>query len=224
MTLPGREPGWLDRWLATTIPGARLVEGQDADPHVADIKEQLSGYFAGCRQRFDVPLDLRGTPFQQAVWRAVADIPFGATRPFTAIAAAVGQTAKAGAVGSATHASPLPILVPSHRVVDQAGRVRGNGGPVSTQRWLLSLEGLLPEDDELPVRWYRRVQVKRSGPIYIGTPHHRTYCLPACINVQQQTVWVPRLFHSIQEARDAGFRSCTTCRPDHVVRRGPFPL
>lgn len=223
MGLPERDAGRLDRWVSATFPDAVIVDGHAAAPHLAEAREQLSGYFAGRRKQFDVLLDLRGTPFQRRVWREVARIPFGVTRSFAALAASMGQVATPRAVASATHASPLPILVPNHRVVDRAGAIKSSGVPLSIRRWLLALEGLLPEDDELPVRWYRRVQVQYSGAIYIGTPRTRAYCLPACINVQATPAWVPRLFHSIQEARDAGFRPCNTCRPDNVIRRGPFP-
>jgi O-6-methylguanine DNA methyltransferase len=221
MALPGRDSCWLDRWLSTTFPRSIIMD--DVGPHTTVAREQLSGYFAGRRRQFDVPLDLRGTTFQQTVWREVSRIPFGATRPFASIADTIGLATTPRAVALATHASPLPVLVPSHRVVDQAGTVKSTGVWASSQRWLLAIEGLLPADDELPVHWYRRVQVQQSGPIYIGTPRNRTYCLPACINVQATPAWVPRLFPSVQEARAAGFRPCTTCRPDNVIRRGPFP-
>jgi O-6-methylguanine DNA methyltransferase len=221
MALPDGNSGRLDRWLAATFPGAAIVE-DGAAPHVAEAREQLTGYFAGRRKRFDVPLDLRGTCFQQRVWTEVARIPFGVTRSFAALAAALGQVATPRAVSGAIHASPLPILVPSHRVVARRGAVRSGDTAGSLQRWLLALEGLLPEDDELPVRWYQRVQVQQRGPIYVGTPRSRTYCLPACIAVQAIPAAVPRLFRSIQEAREAGFRSCAICRPDTVIRRGPF--
>lgn len=223
MALPERDAGRLDRWVSTRFPDAVIVDGSTAAPHVAEAREQLSSYFAGRRKQFDVPLDLRGTPLQRHVWREVTRIPFGATRSFAAIAAALAPVATPRAVASATRASPLPILVPSHRVVDRTGALTSDSVPGGLQRWLLALEGVLPEDGELPVRWYRRVEVQQRGPIYVGTPRNRTYCLPACINVQAPLARVPRLFRSVQEAHEAGFRSCRTCRPDTVIRRGPFP-
>src|SRR5690242_11881211 len=71
ISLPGRESGWLDRWIACVISNPVMVEGTASDPHVAGARDQIATYFAGRSSNGAVPLDLRGTPFQQAVWREV---------------------------------------------------------------------------------------------------------------------------------------------------------
>ena len=79
-------------------------------------------YFAGLRRAFDVPLDLSGTDFQQAVWSAVARIPYGETTTSAEIARALAVPGSHRAVGSAVRANPAPVLVPTHRVIGANGR------------------------------------------------------------------------------------------------------
>lgn len=106
---------------------------------------QLAEYFAGERRVFDLPVEARGTAFQQAVWRALADIPWGETRTYGEIAAAVGRPSACRAVGGAIHRNPLLIVTPCHRVVGKSGLTGFRAG-VDMKRRLLLLEGLCVQE------------------------------------------------------------------------------
>ena len=112
------------------------------DQRLRDARRQLDEYFAGKRTAFDLPLALRGTPFQMEVWRALLRIPFGATASYGAIAAAIGRPGASRAVGGANHRNPIPIIVPCHRVIGSDGSLTGYGGGEPTKRRLLALEGI----------------------------------------------------------------------------------
>ncbi|MGN6361413.1 MAG: methylated-DNA--[protein]-cysteine S-methyltransferase [Thermomicrobiales bacterium] len=141
ITLPGqpREDGeaLVRRWLGPVTfseqPGA-----------LAGALTQLAEYFAGQRREFDVPLDLRGTPFQQRVWRAVLAVPYGKSSTYGQIAAAIGKPAAARAVGAANGANPLPPIVPCHRLIGASGALHGYGGGLATKARLLALERGVP--------------------------------------------------------------------------------
>ncbi|HEX9020637.1 MAG TPA: methylated-DNA--[protein]-cysteine S-methyltransferase [Nitrospirota bacterium] len=101
----------------------------------------LRKYFAGERVLFDVPLDLRYyTPFQQAVWRAVAEIPQGETRTYAWVAKRIGKPAACRAAGQAVGANPVPIFIPCHRVISSAGTLGGFSGGPGMKKKLLELE------------------------------------------------------------------------------------
>jgi methylated-DNA-[protein]-cysteine S-methyltransferase len=104
--------------------------------------DQLTGYFAGTRRRFELPLAARGTPFQQSVWAALADIPYGELRNYRDIARTIGNPAAVRAVGAANGRNPLPIVVPCHRVIGSDGTLTGFAGGLEVKRFLLRLEGV----------------------------------------------------------------------------------
>jgi methylated-DNA-[protein]-cysteine S-methyltransferase len=108
-------------------------------PYVDEIEE----YFAGQRRQFTFPLDLRGTGFQLACWRALLAIPYGETRTYADIARAVGKPSAFRAVGMANHRNPIAIVVPCHRVIASDGKLCGYGGGLEVKRKLLELEGAL---------------------------------------------------------------------------------
>ena len=110
------------------------------DARLAPVIRQLDEYFAGTRTQFDVPLALRGTPFQIEVWRALQRIPYGETRTYAAIAREIGRPAATRAVGAANGANPIPIIVPCHRVIGSNGSLTGFGGGIDVKRRLLALE------------------------------------------------------------------------------------
>jgi methylated-DNA-[protein]-cysteine S-methyltransferase len=112
-------------------------------PLLERLRLQLREYFAGTRRRFDLPLAPRGTPFQRAVWHALADIPYGETISYAQLAARVGRPAATRAVGAANGRNPLPIVLPCHRVIGADGRLTGFGGGLPTKEFLLRLEGAL---------------------------------------------------------------------------------
>ena len=109
-------------------------------PVLRQAATQLADYFAGARQHFDVPLDMRGTAFQQRVWAALLAIPFGETRSYGAIASAIGQPTASRAVGAANGRNPLSILAPCHRVVGSNGALTGFAGGLAAKTWLLNHE------------------------------------------------------------------------------------
>ena len=102
--------------------------------------QQLRGWFAGERRAFDVPLAPRGTPFQLAVWQAVADVPWGATCSYAEIARRIGRPAAVRAVGAANGANPLPPIIPCHRIIGSNGALTGYGGGLALKQLLLAWE------------------------------------------------------------------------------------
>lgn len=109
-------------------------------PLLREAAKQLAEYFAGCRTTFDLPLAPAGTPFRQAVWRALGTVPYGATSTYAQIAAAVGNPRACRAVGMANHCNPLPIFIPCHRIVGANGRLTGYAGGLERKQALLELE------------------------------------------------------------------------------------
>ena len=132
---PDEDP---DRGRPTTIPA-------DADhPVIVATVAQLTEYFDGERQEFDLPLDPIGTDFQQAAWSALRTIPYGTTVSYGEQAARMGDRRKARAVGAANGRNPISIVVPCHRVVGSNGSLTGFAGGLDTKAWLLDHErGLL---------------------------------------------------------------------------------
>ncbi len=108
---------------------------------------QLRAYFAGELTRFDLPLRLAGTAFQNKVWSALCDIPFGATISYGALASRIGQPTASRAVGGANGRNPLPIVVPCHRVIGSDNSLTGFGGGVNTKRFLLAHEQTVARRD-----------------------------------------------------------------------------
>ncbi len=104
---------------------------------------ELEEYFAGARRQFTFPLDLRGTDFQVACWRALLAIPYGETRTYADIARAIGRSQGFRAVGMANNRNPIAIVVPCHRVIASDGTLCGYGGGLDIKRKLLELEGAL---------------------------------------------------------------------------------
>lgn len=109
-------------------------------------KEQLEEYFAGTRTVFQLPLSLKGTPFQEKVWAALCEIPYGSTASYLDIAVAVGNPKAVRAVGMANHRNPVSIVVPCHRVIGKSGSLVGYGGGLDAKKWLLHREGIAFKD------------------------------------------------------------------------------
>ncbi len=101
---------------------------------------QVSDYFAGRRVSFDVPLSLRGTPFQVRVWEKLMEIPFGVTRSYGEIAELIKHPAACRAVGSANGRNNLPVFVPCHRVLAAGGKLGGFTGGIGLKKRLLEHE------------------------------------------------------------------------------------
>lgn len=117
--------------------GPELVRAPEAF-HAVDA--QLAAYFAGELRTFDLPLAPEGTPFQQAVWKGLQEIRFGATLGYGELAQRLGHRGAARAVGSANNRNPIAIIVPCHRVIGSTGAPVGYGGGVQRKHWLLRHE------------------------------------------------------------------------------------
>ena len=162
MSLPGPEPKISYGYFDSPV-GPLLVAGDADQLHLisfptedreylprtdwhrddalfAEVFRQLDAYFAGELTRFSLPLRLAGTAFQNTVWTALCDIPFGATISYGALAARIGKPGASRAVGGANGANPLPIVVPCHRVIGSDKSLTGFGGGIETKRFLLEHE------------------------------------------------------------------------------------
>ena len=106
----------------------------------AHVRAQLDEYFAGKRRVFELELRPRGTEFQQQVWQALLDIPFGETVSYGEIAKRLGPDTSPRAVGAANGSNPIPIVIPCHRVIGADGSLTGYGGGLHIKAKLLRLE------------------------------------------------------------------------------------
>lgn len=126
--------------LRRTFLDAEPVEDAGA---VSDAAAQLREYWEGRSTRFTFSLDLRGTEFQRAVWKALAQIPYGQTRTYGEVARAIGSPGAAQAVGRAVGANPVALFIPCHRVIGADGSMTGFAAGIDTKEWLLRHEGAL---------------------------------------------------------------------------------
>src|SRR5574341_886470 len=108
-------------------------------PLIREAVRQLAAYFRGLLTEFDLPLDMRGTPFQRRVWDALLTIPYGATRTYADIARQIGSPTAFRAVGAANGANPVPIVVPCHRVIATGGGLGGFACGIDYKLRLLEL-------------------------------------------------------------------------------------
>jgi O-6-methylguanine DNA methyltransferase len=113
---------------------------QESNSELGPYLQELNEYFAGQRRQFSLPLDLRGTDFQLACWRALLEIPYGETRSYRDIAQAIGHPHAFRAVGMSNNRNPVAIIVPCHRVIASSGSLCGYGGGLDLKRKLLDLE------------------------------------------------------------------------------------
>jgi methylated-DNA-[protein]-cysteine S-methyltransferase len=137
-------------------PAAEWVEDEG---FFSEAIAQLEAYFSGELQQFELPLAAEGTPFQQEVWRALVDIPYGETISYGELAAKLGKPGAARAVGLANGRNPLPIVVPCHRVIGSDGSLTGYGGGLDIKRALLALEQDHSATAERPVQGELQLEV-----------------------------------------------------------------
>jgi methylated-DNA-[protein]-cysteine S-methyltransferase len=138
LTLTAGDRGLRTIHFATEAPSLDPADRDDAA--LAQPRRQLTEYFAGTRRTFDLPLDTVGTAFQQRVWRAVQQVPYGETTTYLAVAAALGDPHLSRAVGAGNGRTPIPIVMPCHRVLGSDGRLTGYRGGLEVKRALLELE------------------------------------------------------------------------------------
>ena len=131
-------------------------EGAPVERALAMAFRQLDEYFAGTRRAFDLPLDLAGPPFQQRVWQELRRIPYGTTVSYTELARRVGATDRVRAVGGAIAATPVPVVVPCHRVVGADGSLTGYVGGLARKQALLDLEHRVASGREPEPAWALR--------------------------------------------------------------------
>ena len=104
------------------------------------VVSQLNDYFEGKRNHFDFPLNPEGTPFQQKVWSALLEIPFGKTVSYLELSKKLGDVKAIRAVASANGKNPLWIVIPCHRVLGTDGSLTGYAGGLWRKKWLLEHE------------------------------------------------------------------------------------
>ena len=133
---------WFDD--QTHHPGALDAPIDATNPHIVALRRWLDAYWAGLDPSPEtVTLDLHGTSFQRAVWKALLTIPFGRTRSYGEVAAQVGGGAVPRATGAAVGRNPVSILVPCHRVIGANGSLTGYAGGLPRKERLLQHEGVL---------------------------------------------------------------------------------
>ena len=153
-------------WMDETPVGRILIAGTEKGLHYVSFQEthfsskavapeddwelrphflkeplrQLSAYFKGKLRKFDVPLAPQGTVFQQQVWKALCNVPYGSTASYSEIAVEIQNAGAARAVGLANGQNPIAIIIPCHRIVGRSGKLTGYGGGLDRKRTLLDLE------------------------------------------------------------------------------------
>jgi O-6-methylguanine DNA methyltransferase len=139
---------FLPNGYKSHIYAHKIVSGLDSDAILREnakafnkLRKQLSGYFTGQLEQFDIPVDLRGSDFQIDVWTNMLTIPFGKLHTYGRVAKDIGRPAATRAVGQAAAMNPIPLVVPCHRVIGSNGKLVGFAGGVHVKAQLLRLEG-----------------------------------------------------------------------------------
>ena len=133
----GEENGSITRVTWTQLPKEYL---QEETALISECRNQLEEYFAGKRKTFDLPLAPKGTAFQQKVWSALQEIPYGDVCTYKDIAVAIGNPKGCQAVGGANGKNPIAIIIPCHRVIGKNGKLVGYAGGMGNKEFLLELE------------------------------------------------------------------------------------
>lgn len=117
---------------------ARIIASENE--HTQQAEREITEYFAGKRQTFDVALDIRGTDFQQSVWRLLQTVPYGQTSNYQAQAVKLGKPQALRAVASANGHNRIAIIIPCHRIIGKDGSMVGYGGGIARKQWLIKHE------------------------------------------------------------------------------------
>ena len=127
-----------------------LDEADHYPERFVQVTDQLAEYFSGARQRFEVDLDLsRGTPFQRSVWQELQLLPYGETASYSELAVRL-RLDRVRAVGAAVGRTPLPIIVPCHRVIGSDGKLTGYIGGLQRKQALLDMESAARHGRDVP--------------------------------------------------------------------------
>ena len=132
--------GGVDRILERVQKRYRMPLVAGDSEHLTALQRELGAYFTGTLRQFTVSIDVTGTEFERAVWAQLLQIPYGETRSYNNIAAAIGKPKACRAVGRANGANYVSILIPCHRVIESGGGLRGYGGGLWRKQFLLELE------------------------------------------------------------------------------------
>ena len=140
LTLTSNGKALTSLWFDKQEQSRDLSFWRRDDAAFAQVLRELAEYFAGERQEFTVELAPQGTPFQQRVWAALREIPYGETTSYGEIARRLGDANAMRAVGTANGRNPISVIVPCHRVIGADGSMTGYGGGIDRKRWLLGHE------------------------------------------------------------------------------------
>ncbi len=122
------------------VTAADKKEKECETPILLEAKKQLCEYFSGKRKSFNLPLNPKGTDFQQRIWKELVSIPYGETRCYKDIALSIGNEKACRAVGMANNKNPIPIIIPCHRVIGKNGSLVGYAGGLDIKQTLLKIE------------------------------------------------------------------------------------
>lgn len=142
--------GWLKIESSDTrVTTVLFCENKDEEDHPNSLtlktQMQLQEYFEKERIIFDLPLEIKGTAFQQTVWNELQNIPYGKTISYRELSKRIGDVKAIRAVGHANGLNPLPVILPCHRVIGSDGSLTGYSGGLWRKKLLLQHEGLLPQ-------------------------------------------------------------------------------
>ena len=116
------------------------LKAKETSSVLGEAEKQIIEFLSGLRKNFDLPLDLRCTEFQRGVYKFLPTIPYGETRSYADVAAAIGNSKACRAVGGANNKNPLPIVIPCHRVNAKSGELVGYAGGIEIKRILQGIE------------------------------------------------------------------------------------
>jgi len=131
---------FINSYKGKKIEEASIAFDAPVSPALKKCVEQLNAYFEGNLTVFDLPLACKGTGFQESVWTALLDIPYGQTISYLTLSKRIGNVKAIRAVGTANGSNPISIVVPCHRVIGSNGSLVGYGGDLWRKQWLLEHE------------------------------------------------------------------------------------
>ena len=122
------------------VEGTKKTRPEKPSKVIVSAKKQLGQYFSGRRKTFNIPYQMAGTPFQQAVWKSLMDIPYGKSVSYAEIASMAGYPKAVRAAANACGDNALTVIIPCHRVIGSDDGLTGYGGGLGAKRYLLDLE------------------------------------------------------------------------------------